>query len=176
MHFLSIRLNLCMKRFVWALWVVLPAQILSTGCATRHPASGTEALASLPDSPVTVWVAEPTLAKKIVILREKVEQGPAGATMVRVEIENSSTDPLEFEAQTLYKDLKGRTLNTSPWVRYVLKPGKTAWLIAPTIAPGTARFFIQIQPTPSWKPLSGPSRPNFGLVPAGLLQYASPSC
>lgn len=165
-----------MNRFGWALSLAFLAQAFLSGCATQHPSSGNAALASLPNTPITVWASEPDLAKKIVICRQKVEKGPNGVTMARVEIENSSMQPLEFEAQTLYKDLTGKTLNVSPWVRYTLKPGKKAWLMAPTIAPGTSRFFIQIQPAPPWKPLSGPALPNFGLVPGRLLHYSLTSC
>lgn len=165
-----------MNRLGGALSLAFLAQALLSGCASRHPFSGTAELASLPAMPITVWAAEPDLAKKIVVCRQKVEKGPNGATMARVEIQNDSMQPLELEVQTLYKDVTGKTLNVSPWVRYTLKPGKKAWLMAPTLAPGTSRFFIQIQPAPPWKPLSGPTLPNFGLVPERHLHYALTSC
>jgi hypothetical protein len=94
----------------------------------------------------TAVLLDETLAP---LLQLKGQQGyrdpETGAFIAQTLLRNRTSDTVELECRTLFKNAEGATVEASAWKSVTLMPGGKAIAMAPSLRADAVRFITQIR-------------------------------
>lgn len=123
----------------------LSAMILAA-CST--PTTEHESVVMLaPEEIASALLTDETLAQELEIQDQELLRDEHHVLLARSYFVNQGQKPLDIEARTLFKTVRGETLEITEWKRLILIPEQRTPFVSPTVNQMVGRYLLEIRRT-----------------------------
>jgi hypothetical protein len=124
-------------------WFVV---VLASCASSNSPSNLIQSDALLyPEEVASALLMDESLAQQLEIQDQGFVRGTDRVLLAQGYLFNKTTQPLEVEVRTLFKNTRGETLEISPWKKVLLPSGARVLQAAPSINPMVTRYLLEIR-------------------------------